>query len=61
MKTEKEIKERVKEFNEINPNLKSYRWRTLVNNCVKPEVRLHIFNCAFKTKQETITNLWSAQ
>lgn len=29
----------------------------MLNNCVKPEVGLHIFNCAFKTKQETLITL----
>lgn len=28
--------------------------RTLVNNCVKPEVGLHIFNCVFKETQEVL-------
>lgn len=28
--------------------------RRLLNNCVKPEIGLHVFNCAFKTKQEVL-------
>ena len=28
--------------------------RKLLRNCVKPEVGLHIFNCAFKDKQQTL-------
>lgn len=28
----------------------------LLNNCVKPEVGLHIFNMAYKEKQQTLTN-----
>ncbi len=28
--------------------------RKLLRNCVKPELGLHIFNCAFKTKQEVL-------
>ena len=28
--------------------------RTLLNNCIEPELGLHIFNCAFKEKQETL-------
>jgi len=28
--------------------------RKLLNNCVRPETGLHIFNSAFKTKQEVL-------
>ena len=28
--------------------------RLLLRNCVKPEMGLHIFKCAFKEKQETL-------
>ena len=37
---------------------KSKRWQvTILVNCVKPELGLHIFNCAFKIKQENLLNL----
>ena len=29
--------------------------RKIYRNCVKPELGLHVFNCAFKTKQKTLT------
>lgn len=28
--------------------------RKLLNNCVKPNIGLHVFNCAFKTKQQIL-------
>ena len=28
--------------------------RQILRNCVEPEVGLHVFNCAFKTKQEVL-------
>jgi DNA (cytosine-5)-methyltransferase 1 len=30
--------------------------KRILNNCVKPEVGLHIFNMAFKTKQTQLNN-----
>jgi len=29
----------------------------LIRNCVEPELGLHVFNCAFRTKQKTIQEL----
>jgi len=31
--------------------------RVLLRNCVHPKIGLHIFNCAFKTKQMTFINV----
>ena len=28
--------------------------RTILRNCVEPKVGLHIYNCAFKEKQQTL-------
>ncbi len=35
-------------------NCKIKNKENLLNNCVKPELGLHIFNCAFKNKQELL-------
>ena len=31
--------------------------RKILNNCVEPQLGLHIFNCAFKEKQQLLNNL----
>ena len=45
--------------NRINFDLSSYNLKErdetqYLNNCVNPKLGLHIFNCAFKEKQETL-------
>lgn len=37
--------------------IKSYDKRQILRNCVFPELGLHIFNCAFKTKQLSISEV----
>jgi len=38
-------------------NYKSIDKRTILRNCVRPELGLHIFKMAFKEPQQTLTNL----
>ncbi len=38
----------------LQNNIKSSFKEQLLNNCVNPKLGLHIFNCAFKEKQETL-------
>jgi len=37
--------------------IKSYDKRQILRNCVYPKLGLHVFNCAFKTKQVLLSNL----
>lgn len=50
------LKTTMTEIDMIVDNFHGYRKdkRTLINNCIEPELGLHIFNCAFKEKQETL-------
>ena len=41
-------------FNLLPYNISKTIKRTLIRNCVHPKLGLHIFNCAFKEKQETL-------
>ena len=52
--TDKEQIERLEK--ELGFNLSKYQGnkRTMLRNCVEPEAGLHVFNCAFKTRQETL-------
>ena len=51
------LKVKMKAMGMIVNNFYNYRGdkRKLLNNCVEPELGLHIFNCAFKEKQELLT------
>ncbi len=48
---EEHIKEKEKKYGFKNTNLKGQLGQQVLNNCVHPKLGLHIFNCAFKTKQ----------
>ena len=41
-------------FNLDLDNLSTMKARTMLRNCVNPETGLHIFNMAFKEKQEVL-------
>ena len=41
------------ETNQLNSQEKAFRQK-IINNCVEPKIGLHVFNCAFKTRQERL-------
>ncbi len=52
---EEHIKQKEKEFGFVlNKKFKGQKGQQVLNNCVKPELGLHVFNCAFKIKQKTL-------
>lgn len=53
--TEKEQINRLMEIYGFDVNSYNTNKRLLLRNCVHPKLGLHIFNCAFKEKQKTLT------
>lgn len=52
-----EYKQKLNGFDLTTLNIPNRLKEKILNNCVKPELGLHIFECAFKVKQQTLIEL----
>jgi DNA (cytosine-5)-methyltransferase 1 len=45
----------IKDVSEVHVGKKQFRRRQILRNCVRPEIGLHIFKCAFRDKQTVLS------